>query len=101
MEGAELPREPEATPHAASASAGLTLVIELEHCTAPRPTVSLKGTREAYVRHTTSLYTELRSALPADAQLVMLVNSRAPIAAATAAPAPSAHQRQRRGAAWS
>ena len=48
MEGAELPREPEATPHAASASAGLTLVIELEHCTAPRPTVSLKGTREAY-----------------------------------------------------
>ena len=37
MEGAELPREPEATPHAASASAGLTLVIELEHCTAPRP----------------------------------------------------------------
>ena len=51
-----------------------TLVLSVEACTAPRPTASLKGSREKYVRNVTALEKAVQSVLPSPMQLNMQVN---------------------------
>ena len=66
---------------------GLTLILDVEHCVAPRPTARLKGSREKYVDHCAAMERDVLAALPAGAALSLLVNRAAPPPAAPPLPA--------------